>query len=87
MVIPNGLTARLYGPVEGRKHDAFMLNTNGLLPLLQQIVKPNGEPYVLYGDPAYGLTQSILAPFKGAQISANEEAFNKEMSKVRVAVE
>ena len=87
MVTPNGLIAHLYGPVEGRRHDAFMLNTSGLLPLLQQIVKPNGEPFVLYGNPAYGLTQSILAPFKGAQISANEAAFNKEMSKVRLAVE
>lgn len=87
MVTPNGLIAHLYGPVEGRRHDAFMLDTSGLLPLLQQIVKPNGEPYVLYGDPAYGLSQSILAPFKGAQISANEAAFNKEMSKGRIAVE
>ena len=84
---PNGLIAHLYGPVEGRRHDAFMLNTSGLLPLLQQLVKPNGEPYVLYGDPAYGLTQNILAPFKGARITANEQAFNKKMSKVRISVE
>ena len=87
MVTPNGLIAHLYGPVEGRRHDAFMLNTSGLLPLLQQLVKPNGEPYVLYGDPAYGLTQNILAPFKGARITANEQAFNKKMSKVRISVE
>ncbi len=87
MVTPNGLIAHLYGPVEGRRHDAFMLNTSGLLPLLQQLVKPNGEPYVLYGDPAYGLTQNILAPFKGAQITASEQAFNKEMSRVRISVE
>ena len=87
MVTPNGLIAHLYGPVEGRRHDAFMLNTSGLLPLLQQLVKPNGERYVLYGDPAYGLTQNILAPFKGARITANEQAFNKKMSKVRISVE
>lgn len=87
MVTPNGLIAHLYGPVEGRRHDAFMLNTSGLLPLLQQLVKPNGEPYVLYGDLAYGLTQNILAPFKGARITANEQAFNKKMSKVRISVE
>jgi hypothetical protein len=87
VVTPNGLIAHLHGPVEGRRHDAFMLNTSGLLPLLQQLVKPNGEPYVLYGDPAYGLTQNILAPFKGARITANEQAFNKKMSKVRISVE
>ena len=87
MVTPNGLISHLYGPVEGRRHDAFMLNTSGLLPLLQQLVKPDGEPYVLYGDPAYGHTQNILAPFKGARITANEQAFNKKMSKVRISVE
>ena len=64
-----------------------MLNTSGLLPLLQQLVKPNGEPYVLYGDPAYGLNQNILPPFKVAQITANERAFNKQVSKVRKSVE
>ena len=85
------LSRRLYifegSPVEGRRYEAFILNTSGLLALLQQLVMLNGEPFVLYGDPAYGLTQNILAPFRGAQLTANERAFNMEMSKVRISVE
>lgn len=77
----------MYGPVEGKRHDAFMLNVSGLSPLLQQFVKPNGEPFVVYGDPAYGINQNILAPFRGANLTGDEKAFNKAMSKVRISVE
>ena len=31
VVIPSGLAANLYGPVEGRRHDAGMLEESGLL--------------------------------------------------------
>ena len=63
---PNGMIAHLFGPIEGRCHDAFMLGKSGLLPKLYHITKPNGELYVLHGDPAYGLSRNILAPFRGA---------------------
>ena len=77
----------MFGPIEGRRHDAFMLGMSDLLPELQRLVKPNGEPYVLYGDPAYGISQNILAPFRGANLTADEQEFNRAMSKVRVSVE
>ena len=77
----------MYGPVEGRRHDAYMLNISGILPLLQQFVQPSGQPYVIYGDPAYGLNENILAPFKGAQLTALEKEFNKKMSRLRISVE
>ena len=77
----------MYGPIEGKRHDAFMLNVSGLPPLLQQFVKPNGEPFVIYGDPAYGLAQNVLTPFRGANLTGDEQAFNKAMSKVRISVE
>lgn len=41
---PNGLIAHLYGPLEGKRHDAFMLGVSGLLPQLERITKPDGEP-------------------------------------------
>ena len=63
---PNGLIAHMFGPIEGRRHDAFMLAVSGLQEKLVHITKPNGEPYVLYGDPAYGSSQTVLAPFRGA---------------------
>ena len=53
----------MFGPIEGRRHDAFMLGVSGLSAKLRRFVQPNGEPYVIYGDPAYGITQNIVAPF------------------------
>ena len=84
---PNGLIAHMFGPIEGRRHDAFMLGVSGLSDKLQRFRKPNGEPYVIYGDPAYGLARNILAPFRGAQLTNDEQEFNREMSKVRTSVE
>ena len=49
--------------------------------------KANGDPYVLYGDPAYPVRGHLLAPFRGANITAQQQAFNKDMSGVRVCVE
>ena len=76
----------MFGPIEGRRHDAFMLAVSGLQEKLVHITKPNGEPYVLYGDPAYGLSQTVLAPFRGADLSGRQKQFNTRMSKVRTSV-
>ena len=74
--------------MEGRRHDAFMLTSSGLLPKLEQRMnKPNGDPFVLYGDPAYPVRRHIIAPFRGAQLSLAEQSFNKDMSAVRTSVE
>lgn len=66
---PNGLIANMFGPIEGRRHDAFMLGESGLADKLRRFQKPNGEPYVIYGDPAYGVTRNILAPFRGVHLT------------------
>ena len=77
----------MFGPVEGHRHDAFMLGVSVLPEKLRRLQLPNGDPYVLYGDPAYGVTDNILAPFRGAFLTVEEQEFNKRMSKVRVSVE
>ncbi|KAK3735527.1 hypothetical protein QZH41_010030, partial [Actinostola sp. cb2023] len=88
VVAPNGMICHLFGPIEGRRHDAFMLTVSGLLQKLEQNMnKPNGDPYVIYGDPAYPIKKHILAPFRGAQLTPDEESFNKDMSSVRISVE
>lgn len=87
VVAPNGLIAHMFGPIEGRRHDAFMLGVSGLTDKLSRFQTPTGEPYVVYGDPAYGLTRNIIGPFRGAHITDDEQAFNTEMSKVRTCVE
>ena len=77
----------MFGPIEGRRHDAFMLGVSGLPDQLRRFQTPTGEPYVVYGDPAYGLAHNIIGPFRRAPIADDEEAFNTEMSKVRTCVE
>jgi hypothetical protein len=54
---------------------------------LRRIQQPNGEPYVIYGDPAYGITDNILAPLRGVDLTVAQKEFNKRMSKVSVSVE
>ena len=82
------MICHLFGPVEGKRHDAFMLAESGLLPQLERRMnKPNGEPYVIYGDPAYPVRRHILAPFRGARLTPDKECFNKDMSTVRTSVE
>ena len=77
----------MFGPIEGRRHDAFMLSVSGLPNKLRPLNQPNGEPYVLYGDPAYGVSRNILSPFRGVNLSPQEHEFNQRMSAVRVGVE
>lgn len=82
VVAPNGLIAHLYGPVEGRQHDAYMLSASGLQSKLARITRQDGFPYVIYGDPAYGVSRTILAPYRGSSITPQQESFNKAMSHV-----
>ena len=84
---PNGLITHMFGPVEGRRHDAFMPGMNDMLPKLQGFVQHNSQPYVIYGDPAYPIICNILAPFRGVNLTIQEQEFNRKMSKVRVKVE
>lgn len=77
----------MFGPIEGRRHDAFMLGASGLLPKLQQFNQPNGQPYVIYGDPAYGISRNIIAPYRGAHLTQQQQDFNKSRSQVRISVE
>ena len=39
LVTPNGLIAHLFGPIEGKRHDAFMLSESGLSSKLVQSSK------------------------------------------------
>ena len=50
----------MFGPIEGWRHDEFILAESGLQEKLIHITKPNGDPYVVYGDPA---------PFRGAHLT------------------
>lgn len=88
MVAPNGLICQLFGPLGGRRHDAFMLRESGLLQELERKMNnANGDPYVIYGDPAYPVRRYILAPFRNAQLTPAEQNFNEAGTAVRTSVE
>ena len=54
------LIAHMIGPIEGCWHDALMLGVSGLPDQLRRFQTPTGEPYVVYGDPDYGLAHKII---------------------------
>ena len=89
VVAPNGMIANLFGPVEGRRHDAAMLVMSGLLGQLEQhSYAPNGQALCIYGDPAYPLREHLQCPFLQRQgLTLEQQAFNQSMSQVRVSVE
>ena len=73
---------------EGKRHDAAMLADSDLLTALEQYaVSPTRQAMCIYGDPAYPLRVNLMAPFRGAALTAQMEAFNKSMSNVRTSVE
>ena len=89
VVAPNGLVANLYGPVEGRRHDDFMLQMSGLLPQLEQYsFSPNGQALCIYGDPAYPHRVHLQCPYeRRVPLTEEQQLFNESMSQVRVSVE
>ncbi|XP_030842389.1 uncharacterized protein LOC115924448 [Strongylocentrotus purpuratus] len=85
---PNGMIANLYGPVEGRRHDAYLLRESGLLTMLEGgSHDAEGNLLCIYGDPAYPVRPQLQAPFPTANITPEQAAFNRAMSKVRITVE
>ena len=85
---PHGLVSMLAGPYEGKHHDSGMLRESGRLPLLEQYsVSPVGEIMCIYGDPAYPLRPQLQVPFKGANLTGDQQLWNSGMSSVRVSVE
>ena len=83
LIYPNGIIGHLHGPMSGRRHDVALLNESGLLPMFAATA-PN---YVIYGDKGYTLQQSLIAPYRGAHLTPQQEMFNKEMGKLRTSVE
>ena len=76
VVALNELTANLYGPVEGRKHDIGIFAESNLLPLLQQHCHmTNGSPLCIYGDSTYPLRAHLQRPFEGNHLLQEQKDF------------
>lgn len=87
VVAANGLIAHLYGPVEGRRHDCYLLKQSGLLEELERrSFGPGGDLLCIYGDPAYPIRAHLQSPFR-MPATPDQEAYNKSMSTVRASVE
>lgn len=83
-----GIIAHLFGPVEGRRHDAAMLHESRVLSLAEQhLQRTDGTYWVMYGDPAYPNRPQLVRPYQGASLSPLQLEFNKLMSSARVCVE
>jgi hypothetical protein len=84
------MIAHMFGPVSGNRHDCFLLQASNLVTYLRtHALKEDGQPYVIYGDPAYSSSHAIhvQGPFKGSRLSREQEDYNRRMSAVRQCVE
>ena len=87
IMLPNGIILHAFGPLEGRRHDSYMLGQSGMLQDLEQLNRHHPEPYYIYGDQAYPLRQCLICPFRGVNLTAQEQDFNTAMSSLRMCVE
>jgi len=90
LTLPNGIIGNLWGPVEGRRHDAGILRESGLLDQLNNLPQTeNGEPFCIYGDPAYPIRPWLISPFRQGAMGLNQQQqdFNRAMSELRISVE
>lgn len=55
--------------------------------LEENCVFNNGNKYIIYGDPAYPLTELLLCPFPTNRLTQEQQNFNFNMSTVRQVVE
>ena len=59
VLVPNGLIAKLYGPVEGRLHDSTLLRESGVMDEIEHFNMADGRPMNLYGDKAYPISDIL----------------------------
>lgn len=85
-MLPNGMIANLFGPVNGRRHDGHILAKSGLIKKLEQKFRAFQYPPYMYGDAGYPLKKFLMVPFKGV-VNRRQKKMNTKMSKLRVSVE
>ncbi|OWZ13353.1 hypothetical protein PHMEG_00013332 [Phytophthora megakarya] len=85
VITPDGIIAHLFGPVDGRRHDLFILNESKRKDFLHNNSAFHNK--LIYGEPAYGCTKVFCCPYKGCRINTPQKELNKAMSSVRVSVE
>jgi hypothetical protein len=85
VILPDGMFAQLYGPVEARRHDVVLLKESGLVDMFQN--SPTLQGYHLFGDMGYTNNTWIMSPFKGIHLDGDQTKWNKMCRHVRIVVE
>lgn len=85
VLFANGMVC-LYGPVEGKMHDATLLRTSMWMQFLEQMQANGNGHHILFGDCAFPCTRNIQCMFKGA-METSSARFNELMAKIRISVE
>lgn len=86
---PDGHMALCAGPIEGRRADGALLRTSGVPEAARKWARGfGGRQMYIYGDPAYGETDTVISGLKKVEkLSKEEQDFNTQMSKIRQCVE
>ncbi|KIJ37543.1 hypothetical protein M422DRAFT_259899 [Sphaerobolus stellatus SS14] len=88
VISPDGLVIHVYGPVDGRHHDETVFKESGLSELLEKhFWTPQGQALYLYGDPGYSVGPHLISPYKDPGLTAEKQAFNTAMSRIREPIE
>ncbi|GFR71688.1 hypothetical protein ElyMa_000359100 [Elysia marginata] len=73
----------MFGSLPGRRHDSALLAQSGLMDELARAA----DGFVIYGDQAYPLGRQLIAPYRGAAFTLEQQAFNRAVSPLRLCVE
>ena len=88
IITPDIQVAFLHGPYKGKRHGSGILCESSFVCLLEEFSSsPNGEVMCICGDSAYLFRPQLQVPFKGANITADEQLWNMRMSSCRISVE
>ena len=90
VVTPDGLFAHFFGPINGNRHDSFMLQKSQLLHQLREMMPEDGDDvtlYSLYADTAYPQSPYLFGGFRNAPVGGAPAAWNTEMWRMRVPIE
>lgn len=89
LIFPNGVQPYPYGPINGARHDSFVLRQSGILEMMDEVRTITGCDFVLFGDSAYPQHRHLWAMYKdsGSGLQGWQLAFNSDMSPERVTVE
>jgi hypothetical protein len=86
VIAPDGLSVSMIGPFLGSRNDIMLYHESYMDALIRPIVVQPGGYFQLFGDKAYRSEDLVMSPFH-PPINAAQEAYNRYMSSLRVAVE